>query len=86
MCTLGLVHLKTHLLAMHRLFLILKDCTNPTTDDELPITSGKKPLDAETANTYLVQVETGSENLLSMFVKQPQQNAISNTLSITFLN
>jgi len=46
----------------------------------------QKSLDAETANTYLAQVETGSENLLSMFAKQLQQNAVSNTLSITFLD
>jgi hypothetical protein len=54
---------------MHRLYLLLKDRTDPATDEELAIASAKKVLDVKTANTYLAQVETVSDNLLSMFAK-----------------
>jgi len=64
---------------MYRLFVILKDHTSPPTDEKLTIASAKKVLDVETANTYLAQMETASENLLSMFAKQSQQNAVHNT-------
>ena len=75
---IGLIgHLKTHFPAMHRLYNILKDSTDPPTDDELAIASGKKVLDAEAANAYLGRVETASANLLSMFAKQSQENAVS---------
>jgi hypothetical protein len=68
---MGLVgHLKTHFPAMYRLYLILKDCTNPPTNEELAIASGKKVLDAEVADSYLRQVEVASANLCPMFAKQ----------------
>jgi hypothetical protein len=62
---------------MYRLYLILKDRTNPPTDEELAIASRKKVLDAEAANSYLGRVEVASANLHSMFVKQSQENAVS---------
>ena len=77
----GLVgHLKTHFPAMYRLYLVLKDRTNPPTDEDLAIASRKKILDAETANSYLGQVEAASANLLSMFAKQSQEHAVSEIL------
>lgn len=79
--TVGLVgHLKTHFPAMHRLYVILKDHTGSPTDEELAIASGKKVLDAEVANSYLGQMEVASANLLSMFAKQSQENAVSEIL------
>ena len=76
--TVGLVgHLKTHFLAMYRLYNILKACIDPPTDEELAIVSGEKVLDAEAANAYLKQVEVASANLLSMFAKQSQENVAS---------
>ena len=70
---LGLIsHLKTHFPAMHRLYLILKDWTDPPTDEELAIASGWKVLDPEAANMYLGRVEKALANLLSMFAKQAQ--------------
>ena len=75
---LGLIsHLKTHFLTMHRLYLILKDWTNPPTNEELAIASGQKVLDLEAANVYLRRVEKASANLLSMFAKQVQVNVVS---------
>jgi hypothetical protein len=65
---------------MYRLYLILKDHTNPLTDEELAIASGKKVLDAEVANSYLGRVEVASANLRSMFAKQSQENAVSEIL------
>lgn len=66
---------------MYRLYLIIKDRTDPPTDKELAIASGKKVLDAEAANSYLGSVEVASTaNLLSMFAKQSQQNAVSKIL------
>ena len=50
----GLVgHLKTHFPAMYRLYIILKDCTDPPTNEELAIASTKKVLDVEAANAYI---------------------------------
>jgi len=62
---------------MYRLYVILKDRTDPPTDDELAIASTAKVLDTESANAYLGQVEAASANLLSMFAKQSQENAVS---------
>ena len=74
----GLVgHLKSHFPAMHMFYIILKDHTEPPTDDELAIASAEKVLDTEAANAYLRQVEVASENLLSMFAKQSQENKVS---------
>ena len=65
---------------MYRLYLILKDCTNPPTNKDLAIAFRKKILDAEMANSYLGQVEIASANLLSMFAKQSQEHAVSEIL------
>ena len=74
----GLVgHLKTHFPAMYRLYIILKDRTDPPTNEELAIASAEKVLDAEAANAYLGRVEAVSANLLSLFAKQSQENAVS---------
>ena len=79
--TVGLVgHLKTHFLAMHRLYMILKDHTGSPTDKELAIVSRKKVLDVEAANSYLGQMEVASANLLSIFAKQSQENVVSEIL------
>jgi hypothetical protein len=76
----GLVgHLKMHFPAMYRLYIILKDQTDPDppTNDELAISSTEKVLDMEAANTYLRRVEAALANLLSLFAKQLQENAVS---------
>ena len=65
---------------MYSLYLILKDRKEHATGEELPIASGTKELDAETASVYLRQ--TGSENLLSMFTKQSRENAVSQICSL----
>jgi hypothetical protein len=62
---------------MYRLYLVLKDRTNPPTEEELAIASAEKVLDAETANAYLGRVEVASANLLSIFAKQSLENAVS---------
>jgi hypothetical protein len=66
-----------HFPAMYRLYLVLKDCTNPPTEEELAIASAEKVLDAEMANAYLRQVEVASANLLSIFAKQSLENVVS---------
>jgi hypothetical protein len=60
---------------MYKLYIILKDQTEPPTDDELAIAFTEKVLDVEAANTYLVEV--ASANLLSIFAKQSQENSVS---------
>jgi hypothetical protein len=62
---------------MYRLYVILKDRTEPPTPDDLAIASATKVLDAEAANAYLGRVEAASTNLLSMFAKQSHENAAS---------
>jgi hypothetical protein len=75
----GLIgHLRTHFPAMYRLYDIMKSHTDPPSEEELAIASGAKVLDAEAANSYLGRVKVaGSANLLSMFTKQSQENAVS---------
>ena len=63
---------------MYRFYLTLKDRNDPLTDEELAIASATKVFDEEAANTYLGGVERTSENLVSMFAKQSQQNMVSN--------
>ena len=83
--TVGLVgHLKTHFLAMYRLYNILKAHTDPSTDEELAIMLGEKVLDVEAADTYLGQVEVASVNLLFMFAKQLQENVASKMLGLSW--
>ena len=65
---------------MYRLYLILKDRTDPPTDEELAIASGKKVLDTEIANSYYLGQAGTSANLLLMFAKQAQDNTVSYTV------
>jgi hypothetical protein len=66
---------------MYRLYLNMKNRTDPPTEEELAIASGEKGMDAEAANLYLGKVEVASSaNLLSMFAKQSQDNAVSEIL------
>ena len=67
---------------MYSLYLALKDRKEPATGDKMAIASGTKELDAETASVYLGQVEAGSENLLSMFMKQSRENAVGQICSL----
>jgi len=43
---------------MYRLHQVLKDRSDPPTDDELVFASAKTVMDAGTANAYFSQVET----------------------------
>ena len=71
---------------MYRLYLILKNHTKPPTDEKLDIACGKKVLDATLANSYLGHVEVASmANLLSMFMKQSQDNVVSKSIFIIIL-
>jgi len=66
---------------MFKLYIIMKNCANPPTNEELAIACGKKVLDMEVANSYLGCVDLASSaNLLSMFAKQSQENAVSKTV------
>jgi hypothetical protein len=63
---------------MYRLYIIMKNRTDPPTDEELKIACSKRVLDTDAANSYLGQVEVvSSANLLSIFVKQSQENVVS---------
>jgi hypothetical protein len=56
---------------MYRLYIIMKNRTDPPTNEELETACSKKVLDMDVANSYLGQVEVASSaNLLSIFVKQ----------------
>lgn len=71
----GLIgHLRTHFPTMFRLYLILKDRDDPPTVEEQEIASGRK---ADAVADYLGRVETASANILSMFAKQHEQEAVS---------
>jgi len=55
---------------MYRLYLLLKSCGTPPTDDELRIARGEKVLDATAAAQYLVQLKQASVNIVDAFNKQ----------------
>jgi hypothetical protein len=64
---------------MYRLYIILKDRSDPPTDEDIAIASGEKVLDAAAANSYFGRVDVASASLRSMFAKQEQENAVSKT-------
>ena len=79
--SIGLIrHLKTHFPTMYRLFLVLKDCDEPPTKDEIAIAFGKKTLDPTKAAEYLVKLEKASVTLVDAFAKQNQQAAVNSFL------
>ena len=59
---------------MFRLYLIHKDHDDPPTVEEQEIASGRK---ADAVADYLGRVETASANILSMFAKQHEREAVS---------
>ena len=67
---------------MFRLYLNMKNHTDPSTEEELVIASGEKGMDTEAANLYLRKVEIASlANLLSMFAKQSKKQSQDNAVS-----
>jgi hypothetical protein len=62
---------------MHRLYLVLKDCKEPPTDDEIAIAAGRKVLDPTLAADYLLQLEKASTNLVNVFKQQSKQATVS---------
>lgn len=74
----GLIgHLKNNFPAMHRLFQLLKDRTEPPNEDEKAIAAGRKSLDSTTAAEYLKQLENASTNIVDLFNRQHRQTAVS---------
>jgi hypothetical protein len=67
---------------MYRLYTILKDRAGPPDDDEVAFASGQKTMDPDTASAYFGRAEAASANLVSMFMKQSQQNAVSRSTVI----
>jgi hypothetical protein len=67
----GLIgHPKTHFPPMYRLYLLLKSCGTPPTDNKLRIVQGEKVLDPATAVQYLAQLKQASVNIVDAFNKQ----------------
>lgn len=67
----GLIgHIKTHFPPMYWLYLILKSCGTPPTEDELKMARGEKVLDPAAAAAYVTQLEQTSANLVNAFSKQ----------------
>jgi hypothetical protein len=62
---------------MYRLYLYLKDRTEPPTEDEVAIASGKKTLDPALAAEYLLKLERASSMIADAFSHQNQQAAVS---------
>jgi len=52
-------HLKNHFPGIYSLYLILKDQSNPPTDEEKAITAGKQMLNPSKATKYLDQINWG---------------------------
>lgn len=75
--TLGLTqHLCVHFPAMYRLYTVLKLQGSPPSDDELSMAQGKKTLDPNTADQYLISLEKASNNLDQIFQSQAMANVV----------
>jgi hypothetical protein len=84
---IGLIgHLKTHFPTMYRLFLVLKDCDKPPTNDEIAIASGKKMLDPTKAAEYVVKLEKVSATLVDAFAKQNKQAVVHSLLFVLLMH
>jgi hypothetical protein len=81
---IGLIgHIKAHFPTMYRLYLVLKGRTEPPTNDEIAIASGKKPLDPAKAAEYFVKLEKATVTLVDVFTQQNQKAAV-HTCSFPF--
>ncbi|KAJ8581379.1 hypothetical protein M405DRAFT_751882, partial [Rhizopogon salebrosus TDB-379] len=81
----GLIgHIKTHFPAMYRLYLYLKDRTEPPTEDEVAIASGKKTLDPALAAEYLLKLERALSTIADAFSHQNQRATEANWDQDTF--
>jgi hypothetical protein len=70
---------------MYRLFLVLKKCGPPPTDDEIAIASGKKTFDLTKAAEYLVKLEKASVMLIDAFAHQNQKSTVSSFAAAIYL-
>lgn len=76
--SLGLIgHLKNYFPAMYRLYLLLKDRTEPPTEEEKAIAAACKSLDPTMAAEYLKKLEKASTNIVDLFNQQHRQTAVS---------
>lgn len=57
---------------MFCLYLHLKLCAEPPTEEDITITSGKKILDSTKATEYLMKLERSSSNIIDTFNDQNQ--------------
>lgn len=79
----GLVgHLKNHFPTMYRLYELLKVRSDPPTQDELDMASGKKKLDGPAARAYVSQLEKASGNIIEALQRQAAQAVASSLASI----
>ena len=67
---------------MYRLYELLKVRSDPPTQDELDMASGKKKLDGPAAHAYVSQLEKASENIIEALQRQAAQAAASSLASI----
>jgi len=73
----GLIgHLKNHFPPMYHLYLILKDRSEPPTEEEKAITSIKQMLDPSKATKYLEQLQRASTGIIEAFKNQHQNVAV----------
>lgn len=66
----GLVgHLKNHFKPMYQLYLVMKDCNEPTADEVL-YASGKKPFNSPELAPYLRRLDEKVAGIQEAFAKQ----------------
>ncbi|KAF5319077.1 hypothetical protein D9758_018663 [Tetrapyrgos nigripes] len=67
----GLVgHLRSHFIAYYQMYEVLNKRSEPPTEEEINIASGKVRLDPDVARSYLEQLESLSHNIKDMFAQQ----------------
>ena len=67
----GLIgHLKKHFLGVYNLYVILKNQSEPPTDEEKAIAAGQQMLDLSKATQYLNHIQKSSMVIIEAFKKQ----------------
>lgn len=62
---------------MYRLYLILKDRSEPPTEEEKAVAAGRQTLDPTKAAEYLEQLQRASTGIVEAFKNQHQNAAVS---------
>lgn len=70
---------------LYRLYELLKARSDPPTQDELDIASGKKTINGTAARAYISQSEKASENIVHALQRQSVQAVVSSLVCVLMI-